>query len=119
MPFSYPVELREKVINAYLKSKGTQKEIADLFEINVSTVRRYLRKYEQGNDLAPRPNSGRRPTLDEEDIQCIKRQVEARPGIKLKELCELLKAECGKMVSEPTMCRACQRLDIRRNKKGR
>ena len=43
MPFSYPVEMREKAVKAYLEGKGVQAEIADIFGISVSSLRRYLR----------------------------------------------------------------------------
>ena len=46
MPFSYPVEMREKAVNAYLEGKGTQEKIADIFGISVSTLRSYLVKNE-------------------------------------------------------------------------
>ena len=117
MPFSYPVEMREKAVKAYLEGKGTQEEIADIFGIDVSTLRRYLILYESEGDVSPKPHPGRLPTL-EEDLQWIKGQVEAKPDIELKELCALLSEQRGKVVSVPTMCRACQRLDLRRKKKS-
>ena len=118
MPFSYPVEMREKAVNAYLEGKGTQEEIADIFGISVSTLRRYLDRYESEGDVAPKPHPGRPPTLDEEDLQWIKGQVDAKADIELKELCDLLSQQNGKVVSVPTMCRACQQLDLRRKKKS-
>jgi transposase len=74
--------------------------------------------YENNGDVAPKPHPGRDPTLDGEDLEWIKRQVEAQADIELKELCALLSQQRGKVVSEPTMCRACQQLDLRRKKKS-
>ena len=118
MPFSYPVEMREKAVKAYLEGKGTQEQIADIFGSSVSSLRRYLLLYERDGDVAPKPHPGRVPTLDGEDLAWIKRQVEAQADIELKELCALLNQQRGKVVSEPTMCRACQQLDLRRKKKS-
>ena len=118
MPFSYPVKMREKAVKAYLEGKGTQEKIADIFGISVSTLRRYLILYARDGDVAAKPHPGRSPTLDEEDLEWIKRQVEAKPDIELKELCALLREQSGKAVSVPTMCRACQKLDLRRKKKS-
>ena len=118
MPFSYPVEMREKAVKAYLEGKGTQEQIADIFGISVSSLRRYLILYERDGDVAPKPHPGRAPTLDGEDLEWIKRQVEMQPDIELKELCALLNQQRGKVVSEPTMCRACQQLNLRRKKKS-
>ncbi len=118
MPFSYPVEMRKKAVNAYLEGKGTQEKIADIFGISVSTLRRYLVRYASEGDVAPKSYPGRLPTLDEEDLEWVKRQVAAKPDIELKELCVLLSQQSGKTVSVPTMCRACQQLDLRRKKKS-
>ena len=118
MPFSYPVELRDKAVQTYLKGKGSQKEIANIFGIGLSSLRRYLRQYEESGDLTPKTHPGRPPMLGEGDLQRIKDWVEARPDIELKELCALVEQELGKEVSEPTMCRACQALDLRRKKKS-
>ena len=76
MPFSYSVEMREKAVNAYLEGKGTQEKIADIFRISVSTLRHYLIRCENDGDVAPKPHPGRPPTLDEEDLQWSKGQVE-------------------------------------------
>ena len=118
MPFSYPVEMRKKAVKAYLEGKGTQEKIADIFGISVSTLRRYLILFDSEGEVAPKPYPGRSPTLDEEDLQWIKRQVQTKPDIELKELCALLSQQSGKVVSVPTMCRACQQLDLRRKKKS-
>jgi hypothetical protein len=47
-----------------------------------------------------------------------KSETEATPDIELKELCALVERELGKLMSEPTMCRACQALDLWRKKKS-
>jgi transposase len=74
-------------VKAYLEGKGTQEKIADIFGISVSTLRRYLILFDSEGDVAPKPHPGRSPTLDEADLALIKRQVEAKPDIELKELC--------------------------------
>jgi transposase len=38
--------------------------------------------------------------------------------MELKELCEAVAQKLGKAVSESTLCRVCQRLDLRRKKKS-
>ena len=118
MSFSYPVQLREKAVKAYLEGKGTQEKIADIFGISVSSLRRYLILYESQGDVSPKPHPGRQGRLDEEDLAWITGQVQTQPDIELKELCALLSQQRGKAVSEPTMSRACQRLDLRRKKKS-
>ena len=118
MGFSYPVKMRERAVNAYLEGKGTQQEIADVFGMGVRTLRRYLRRGEAGGDLEPEPSPGRTPILNEQDRQRIQSWIEAKPDIELKELCAAVAQEMGKVVSESTMCRVCQRSDLRRKKKS-
>lgn len=118
MPFSYPVELRDKAAKAYLKGKGTQKEIASIFGIGLSSLGRYMRQQKKSGDLTPKTHPGRPPMLGEGDLQRIKSWVEATPDIEFKALCALVEQELGKVVSEPTMCRASQALDLRRKKKS-
>ena len=90
MPFSSLGEIREKAVNAYLEGKGTREKIADIFGINVSTLRHYLIRYENDNDVVPKPHPGRPLILGEEDLQWIKSQVEAKADTELEELCDLL-----------------------------
>jgi transposase len=118
MQFAYPVELRDKAVKAYLKGKGTQNEIASILRMGLSTLGRYSSKYEKNGDLASKTHPGRPPMLGEGGWQRIQHWVEARPDIEFKELCALVEQELGKVVSEPTMCRACQALDLRRKKKS-
>jgi len=47
------------LVKAYLKGEGTQKEIASLFGVGVSTLECYLRQYEESVDLAARPHPGK------------------------------------------------------------
>ncbi len=105
-------------MKAYLEGKGVQAEIADIFGMSVNSLRRYLIGHERDDDLVPKPHPGRLPTLEKEDLQWIKAQVEAKADIELKALCSLLSQQRGKLVSVPTMCRACQHLDLRRKKKS-
>ena len=118
MGFSYPVKLRKRVVQAYLEGKGTQQEIADIFGIGVRTLRRFIRRNEEQGDLERDPSPGRTPILDEQDRQRIRSWIEAKPDIELKDLCSTVAQEMGKVVSESTMYRVCQRLGFRRKKKS-
>ena len=118
MGFSYPVKMRENAVKAYLEGKGTQEEVSDLFGMGVRTLRRFLRRSEERGDLEPDPSPGRPPILNESDQQRIQSWIEAKPDIELKELCEAVAQELGKVASESTLCRICQRFDLRRKKKS-
>jgi transposase len=110
--------MRENAVNAYLEGKGTQEEIADMFGMGVRTLRRFLRRSEERGDLEPELSPGRPPILNESDQQRIQGWVEAKPDIELKELCDAVAQELGKVVSESTLCHVCQQLDLRRKKKS-
>jgi len=41
---AYSLELREKAINAYKKGVGSQEKVAKLFDIGISTFKRWIKK---------------------------------------------------------------------------
>jgi transposase len=54
----YSLDLRKKVIS-YLESGKSQKLASEIFDLNVSTVRRWWLRYKKENHYAPRKRIGR------------------------------------------------------------
>src|SRR3712207_5019312 len=42
---------------------ATQREVVRTFGVSIATIGRYLRRKSEGMDLAPRPSTGRTPTI--------------------------------------------------------
>ena len=47
----YSLDLRTRIVDAYLEGEGSQQEIAAHFKVSRSTVQNYLRLYEETGDL--------------------------------------------------------------------
>ena len=56
---SYSKDLRLKVLSA--TDRGTpRREVVETFGISLATLKRWLKKRREGEDLAPKPSTGRK-----------------------------------------------------------
>ncbi len=55
-----------------------RKEVADLFGVSLSTIKRYVKRRREGEDLAPKPSTGRRRRLlaTSEEKRALWKQLE-------------------------------------------
>ena len=118
MPKAYSIDLRERVVNAYLGSERSQEEVAELFNIGSRTLSRYLDKQRETGNMTPGVSPGRPPILTEEDYPLVKEIVSSQPDITLENLSAEVARYTSKWVSSPVMCRICQKLNLRRKKKS-
>ena len=113
----YPKELRERVVAAVEQSDYTIAEIANLFGVGATFVKKMLRLHRNKEDLAPRHGGGRKPLLQEKDLELLRQKVEQQPDVTLEELQALIADQCQVTASVPTICRALQQLNLPRKKK--
>ena len=112
---AYSTDLRERILSAVERGKGSLRELADLFLVNLSTIVRLLRRYRASGSLVPKPHAGgRRPRLDAEACQRLRDLVRQQPDATLAELRERLGIPC----SLSALCRTLTRLGIGRKKKS-
>ena len=112
-----PLAVREKVVSAYERELGSQSELAEVFNLHERTVRRFIRKNRDG-DLPPKKGSGRPPSIKEDGLNTIDSIVEKDPDKTLSEYCSIFGEMTGIFVSVPVMCRALQKLNLKRKKKS-
>ena len=118
MPAAYTIELRQRAINHYNETNSTQLETAEIFNIGITTLRRYLRQDEAG-DLSPKSyKRGRQPTISGTRLNKIEQWINDKPDIKLKQLCKKYKSYYKTTVSISMMFRALSTLGITRKKKS-
>ena len=60
MPGPYPKELRERVVNAYLRKEGTYEQLAVRFDVGPATVDRWLARYRERGSVEPSAMGGAR-----------------------------------------------------------
>nr|WP_233602309.1 IS630 family transposase [Corallococcus sp. CA047B] len=111
------MDLRQRILEAYLAHEGTWAEIARRFPVGVATVDRLVGRWKRTHSLAPlRP--GPRPHYRILDAQLakVKRLLDAKPDSTTQEIADACAAATGVRVSRPTMGRAFRRLGYTRKK---
>ena len=117
MPVAYSTDLRTRVIDAWNAQEGTQSQLAERFKVSLSFVKRVLRRYRTSGQREAKPRGATlTPTIDGEALKRVQSWIEQKPDILLEELCGQLAKHQGIKVSQPTMCRAVQRLKMPRKK---
>jgi transposase len=114
---AYSVDLRKKIVES-VRRGISKSETARRFGVNRSTVKRYVKRLDEGGTLAPERRPGKRPKLDEGALRLLEEDVKARPWVTHGQRRMFLYGACGVEVSEATVCRATKRLGHSR-KKGR
>jgi transposase len=82
--------------------------ISELFGISLSTIKRYVRRRRQGEDLEPKPSTGRKRRIlaTSEQKRALWEQLEENDEATLERHCELWESATGVRVSLATMSRA-------------
>lgn len=118
MPATYSGDLRRRVIEAWEKKEGSQRQLAQRFKVSLSFVRNLLRHYRSSGQVEGKRRGGYlRPIIDGERLQLVQRLLEEQNDAMLTELCERFNNQTGIRVSVPTMHRAVQRLRLSSKKK--
>jgi transposase len=92
---AYSEDLRKKIVNA-VEQRGTgQSDIARLFDVSLSSAKRYVRKFRQGKSLSPGKAPGKRPIIDEPARSLLEGHLKERPFVTLRERCEYLRTVVG------------------------
>lgn len=119
MPKSYSQDLRERVLEAYLKKEGTNGEIAQRFKLSLSTVKRIAQRYKATGKIELYiHHAGRRPVLDEKGCEALKKLVELKPDSTLQELSRSYAEQYDIQLGLSLICRMLQKLNLRYKKKS-
>ncbi len=113
MPAALSVDLRQRVLAAYQAKAGSQRQLAERFQVSLSFVRDLMRHYRQTGSIEPKPHGGGATAkLGDLQLPILQALVEAQPDALLVELCERFAQQTGVEVSVSTMQRAVQRLEL-------
>lgn len=115
------VDIRIRVVQAFLDGEGSQKDIAERFKVSLSSVKRWVRQERETGSLEPsRSKRGRTPIFaSEENATLLQQLVEEVPDATLPEYRQLLIERGQLQVGEATICRALQALKLTRKKNTR
>ena len=114
---AYPKELRERVVAAVESGEYPVTEIASLFNVGETFIKKMRRLQRNGADLSPRQSPGRNRLLQDSELDLLRAEVEELADATLAELQTVLAEKGGVTVSLPTVCRALQKLNLPRKKK--
>ena len=99
----YPTELRTRVVAAVEQGEHSIPEIAHLFAVGITFVKKMLRLQRAGQDLAPRHGGGPKPVLQAPERALLRAQVAQRPAVSLAELQQVLFEQHQRAVSPATI----------------
>jgi transposase len=110
---TYSMDLRERVVQAYDEKKGSQAQIAALFNVSLSWVKKLLRFRRTRGTIAPKPHGGGRVALFAgARLEALRQDLSERPDATLEELLERSEVDGSIMAVH----RALGRLGCRRKK---
>lgn len=86
----YRHEARKIIIKAHEKGYKTA-EIADIFDVDVSSINKLLRHYKETGSYEQRTHErGRKAALKDNDIKNISALIDENPDVKINEIIEKL-----------------------------
>src|SRR3954452_2563549 len=111
---AYPMELRERILDAVDRGVGSGPPVARLFRVAVNSVYNLLRLREQTGTVRPRPNpGGHRPAIPPERYDDVRQLLAEQPDLTLAQIRDRLGLDC----SEAAVCRTLKKLGLTRKKK--
>lgn len=104
---AYSKDLRLRVLEAVDRGLP-RREVSDLFGVSHSTVKRWVRRRRDGEDLEPKRSTGRKRRIlaTVEEKRALWAQLEEDDEATLERHCELWEERRGVRVSLATMSRA-------------
>jgi transposase len=87
-----------------------------VFDVSLSSVKRYARKARQRDSLAPKKGSGRPPKLDGNAGRLLEEDIMERPAATVEQRRSFLEHLTGMTLSNSTVRRLLKRLGFSRKK---
>ena len=104
---AYSKDLRIKTLVA-LQRGIPRREVVETFGVSLATLKRWVKKSREGEDLEPRHSTGRKrrilATLEEK--KALWKQLEENDDATLEHHCQMWEQKTGVLVSIATMSRA-------------
>jgi transposase len=113
---AYSQDLRKKIVGA-VKATGNQTQVAALFQVSLSTVKRYLKLAESDPDLTPKKRPGRHSTIPTENYSRLTALLEAKNDLTMQELARLWQELYQQKLNPSTFSRLLVRAGWTRKKR--
>lgn len=114
---AYSIDLRQRILSAWQNKEGSQRELAKRFQVSLSFIRDFLRRYRETGEIAAKPQGGdRRSKLNDIEQELLKVMVTKQSDIYLREIQEAIKERTEIDVSISSLSRTLKRLKLNRKK---
>jgi transposase len=114
----YPKELRVRVVAAVEEGGLSIPEVARIFQVGLTFIKKMLKLHRAGESLEPRHGGGPVSLLQEKETTLLRQELRTRPDATLEELQQVLAAQCHATASLSTISRRLQVLNLPRKKKS-
>jgi transposase len=103
----YSKDLRVRAVEA-VERGIPRRDVVETFSISLTTLKRWLRKRREGQDLSAGTSTGRKRRIlaDQEEERALWKQLEENDDATLEHHCEMWEAKRGVRVSRSAMSRA-------------
>jgi transposase len=110
----YSEDLRRRIVKALQEGSMSKSAAARLFDVSLSSVKRYARIASRGASLEPRRGGGRPPKVDQTTQKLLEEDVQERPAATVSERRHFLEQLTGKSLGDSTIRRVLKRLGLSR-----
>src|SRR3712207_6092548 len=107
---AYSEDLRKKIVAAVEQRGMSKTEAARLFDVSLSSVKRYSRTAREGGSLEPRKSPGRPRKAHEKATVLLEKDVEERPSATISQRRRFLEHIMGTTLSDSTVRRLMKRM---------
>lgn len=115
---AYSTDFRRKIIDAYLRTEGSYRELALKFDVSLSFVQTLINRYQDLSRIEPLPHGGgQKAKINDKHSEILQKIVTDNNDATLEELCGLFESKTQIKVSRATMGRVLQKLELTRKKK--
>ena len=114
---AYSLDLRQRIINAHNNRENSLRQLASRFNVSLNFVQKLIRRYQNEGTLDPKPHGGGSVAKLANHLSVVQQLVEEDNDATLAELCERIEQRTEIRVSQSTLFRVLQQLDLTRKKK--
>jgi transposase len=115
---AYSLDLREKILEAYLQKEGAIRPLAQRFKVSARFVGELVVRFRRTGSAAPKPHGGGNPAcITSSQYEILSALVKQHPDATLKELCEYFQEKCQVTPSKSSMQRVLDKLQLTRKKR--
>lgn len=115
---AYSLDLRTKILTAYLHQEGSVRQLAQRFKVSARFVGELVSRFRHTGRCAPKPHGGGNPPrIDRSTYDLLSALVQQHPDATLKELCRVFEERCQVTASKSSMQRTLIRLQLTRKKR--